>query len=105
MLGETLGEALGEEVGEILGEALGEILGEALGFTWAGSAFFFSPKMLGLPSSNTPAIQAIIKVANVPTNKAFQPKSEISRRREGIKAIVPPTKIPTDARWAKPDRA
>ena len=63
------------------------------------------PKMLASPVSNKPAMQAIIMVAKVPTNNAFQPSSEMSLRLEGIRAIVPPTNMPTEARWAKPERA
>ena len=63
------------------------------------------PKMLESPVSNVPAMQAIIIVAKVPTNNAFQPSSEMSLRLDGIRAIVPPTNMPTDARWAKPERA
>ncbi len=104
---------LGLAVG--LGEIVGAVRGFSSGFPLdlgaaglvvaAGLGVGFSPKTPGLPSSYKPAIQAIIIVAKVPTNKAFQPNSEISLRREGIKAIVPPTKIPTDAKWANPDRA
>ena len=103
-VGDTGGFVLLGELGIGLTDGLGAVRGFALGATVAaglactGSAFFFSPKMLGLPSSNIPAIQAIIIVANVPTNRAFQPKSEMSLRRDGISAIVPPTKIPTEAR-------
>ena len=64
-----------------------------------------APKILASPVSKVPAMQAIIIVANVPTNNAFQPSSEMSLRREGIRAIVPPTNMPTEARWAKPERA
>ena len=68
------------------------------GAVTGGGGTFLAPKMLGSPVSNTPAIQAIIVVASVPTNKAFQPSSVISLRREGIRAMVPPTKIPTEAK-------
>ena len=64
-----------------------------------------APKMLASPVSKVPAMQAIIIVAKVPTNNAFQPSSEMSLRRDGIRAIVPPTNMPTEARWAKPESA
>ncbi len=44
----------------------------AIGVVTAGGSAF-SPKILGSPVSKTPAIQAIIIVARVPINKAFQP--------------------------------
>ena len=91
-------------------DGLGLAVGDASDFGEAGAligAFggVLVPKMLESPVSNNPAIQAIIIVAKVPTNKAFQPSSEMSLRREGIRAIVPPTNMPTEARWAKPERA
>ncbi len=90
--------------GEIVAPGAGDTVGLAAGAVIeAGSPC--TPKMLGSPVSNTPARQAIIIVARVPANSAFQPSSEISLRREGIRAMVPPTKMPTEARWANPERA
>ena len=77
----------------------------AIGAVSGAAGAVLAPKMLGSPVSNKPAIQAIIIVAKVPTNNAFQPSSEMSFRREGIRAIVPPTNMPTEARCAKPERA
>ncbi len=96
--GVTVAPGAGEMVGAGVTVAPGE--GEAAGDAGAtaGGGAVLSPKMLGSPVSNSPAKQPNMIVAKVPTNKAFQPNWEISRRREGINAIVPPTKIPTEAR-------
>jgi nitrate/nitrite transporter NarK len=89
--------AIGLRVGEgVTAGTVGDVVG--VGAVIGAVGAVFSPKILGSPVSKTPAIQAIIIVAKVPTNKAFQPSSEISLRREGIRAIVPPTKMPTEAR-------
>ena len=105
----ALGEGFGLTIAgatDGFGLAAGEDsgVGEAGAVSGAAGAVFV-PKMLASPVSNKPAMQAIIIVAKVPTNKAFQPSSEMSLRRDGIRAIVPPTNMPTDARWAKPERA
>ena len=85
--------------GLIAGLAPGLAVGLAAGLgAVMGAGAFLSPRILGSPVSNTPATAPIMIVARVPTNRAFQPSSEISLRREGIKALVPPTKIPTEAR-------
>ena len=99
----TVGILRGLGAGEGNLEGLGLTRGEVVAFGDEGAVkgaefgAIFSPKILRSPVSKTPAILPIIIVAKVPTNKAFQPNSEISLLREGIKAIVPPTKIPTDA--------
>ena len=67
--------ACGDGVGDAAG-ATGLGAGEGLrtgeGLT-AGTGDAFSPRMLGLPLSYTPATQAIMSVASVPINSAFQP--------------------------------
>jgi len=89
--------------GSGFGEA-GAVSGAAGAVSGAAGAVL-APKMLASPVSKVPAMQAIIIVAKVPTNNAFQPSSEMSLRRDGIRAIVPPTNMPTEAKWAKPERA
>jgi len=82
----------------------GSDFGESGAVSGAAGAVL-APKMLVSPVSKVPAMQAIVIVAKVPTNNAFQPSSEMSLRRDGIRAIVPPTNMPTEARWAKPESA
>lgn len=90
--------------GETVAPGAGDTVGLAAGAVIEAGAPC-TPKILGSPVSNMPARQAIIIVASVPANSAFQPSSEISLRREGMRAMVPPTKMPTEARWANPERA
>jgi hypothetical protein len=91
------GTAIGVGDKVVVGDAVGAVDGAGVGVGLT-KGDCCSPRMLALPVSKTPATQAIISVAKVPINRAFQPSSEISLRREGMRAIVPPTKMPTDAR-------
>ena len=104
-MGEGFGLAIaGATDGFELAAGDGSGFGESGAVSGAAGAVL-APKMLASPVSKVPAMQAIIIVAKVPTNNAFQPSSEMSLRRDGIRAIVPPTNMPTEAKWAKPERA
>ena len=57
------------------------------------------------PVVKIPATHAVISVASVAAKSARRPRLPNSSRRDGVRAAIPPTKMATEATWAKPQSA